>query len=98
MAKADIQYRLENLRAFHNTPSFHTFEGSLNGDLGRLPREWQDRYRADANRPDGRIVYTVMSYQTPIAWVVLGEHGIPLDLVIPAVVYSNTTCKYQTYC
>jgi hypothetical protein len=50
------------------------FEGSnikgVKGDypsLGKLDNEWADRYTADA-RAD-RIAFTVVSYSTPIAWV-----------------------------
>lgn len=102
MPKPEVPTRMENLKAFVDSHSLHAFEGQINSqpgaDIGILPRDWEDRYRADANRADGRIVYTVMSYETPIAWVVLGEHGIPLDVVIPKVFYSKMTSKAQACC
>ncbi|MEU6260178.1 hypothetical protein ACFUEN_29765 [Streptomyces griseorubiginosus] len=56
--------------------------------VGRLPQQWADRYRADADA--GRIVYQVYSYSTPIAWVL--DDGA---IVVPQVRYSLTTTRHQ---
>lgn len=58
---------------------------------GRLPLSWAECYRADARNPG--IVYTVVSYATPIAW--LRADG---KTVIPDVSYSLTTSCHQTPC
>lgn len=56
--------------------------------VGRLPEQWADRYRADADA--GRIVYQVYSYSTPIAWVL--DDGA---VVVPHARYSPTTNRHQ---
>ncbi|MEU6351116.1 hypothetical protein ABZ896_17550 [Streptomyces sp. NPDC047072] len=56
--------------------------------VGRLPDQWADRYRADADA--GHIVYQVYSYSTPIAWVL--DDGA---VVVPQVRYSLTTTRHQ---
>ncbi|RJL24025.1 hypothetical protein [Bailinhaonella thermotolerans] len=53
---------------------------------GRLPRDLAEDYRAYA----GDIEYTVLSYRTPIAWVVRDR------IVIPPVRYSVTTSRHQS--
>lgn len=53
---------------------------------GRMPAEWAERYAADRER----IVFTVLSYATPIAWVL--NDGTE---VRPPVKYSVTTSKHQ---
>jgi hypothetical protein len=58
---------------------------------GRLPAEWRAKYRADILSPGVR--YTVVSYQTPIAWV-LADGAV----VIPDVTYSLTTTRHQGQC
>jgi hypothetical protein len=93
----DYSYSLGNLRPF-NATSLFAFAGQINGDLGRLPKEWQERYRADGEREDGRIVYTVTHHQTPIAWVVEDKHGLPIAVVIPDHYYSRTTAGQQGRC
>jgi len=40
----------------------------------------------------GKIVYSVWSYATPIAWLVEGEGWI-----VPPVKYSRTTGRHQSY-
>ncbi|MFD5701321.1 hypothetical protein [Streptomyces lasiicapitis] len=52
----------------------------------RLPPEWRERYQADGDE----IAYTVLSYQTPIAWVL--RSGV---VAIPTVKYSRTTTGHQ---
>jgi hypothetical protein len=59
--------------------------GWFNGN-GQLPTEWAERYRAD----EPNTVYTVMSYRTPIAWVLTSG-----EVVIPDVKYSRTTSGHQ---
>lgn len=53
---------------------------------GRLPAHWEAEYRHDR----AEIVYTVVSYDTPIAWV--KRDG---TVVEPPVKYSVTTSKHQ---
>ncbi len=53
----------------------------------RLPPKWRARYRADG---DG-VTYTVLSYRTPIAWVLRSG-----EVIIPDVKYSRTTTGHQT--
>lgn len=52
---------------------------------GQMPDRWAEVYRHDMP------TYTVMSYETPIAWY-SGERSC---WVIPAVKYSVTTSKAQ---
>jgi len=59
--------------------------GWFNGN-GQLPPVWAERYRAD----EPNVVYTVMSYRTPIAWVLTSG-----EVVIPDVKYSRTTTGHQ---
>jgi len=54
---------------------------------GRLPVEWLTRYR------NTEIAYTVISYQTPIAWVT--SDG---QIYIPDESYSVTTSHHQGLC
>jgi hypothetical protein len=58
-------------------------------ETGRLPAEWVERYRADAPN----IVYVVLSYATPIAWV--RDDG---QVIIPECSYSLTTTRHQRLC
>jgi len=55
-------------------------------DSGRMPSEYATQYRAQRND----IVYTVLSYGTPIAWVL--SDGTEVK---PPVKYSVTTSKHQ---
>ena len=55
-------------------------------DSGRLPRDWAARFDSDRDR----IVYVVVSYITPIAWVL--DDG---TVRIPNVKFSVTTTKHQ---
>ncbi len=57
-------------------------------DTGRLPKSFAFQY--DMDRKNDRIVYTVLSYGTPIAWVL--NDGTEVK---PAVKYSVTTSKHQ---
>jgi hypothetical protein len=58
---------------------------------GRLDPHWRWRYQDDQNAPG--IVYTVVSYQTPIAWVRADGR-----MVMPPVTYSATTTRHQNLC
>ncbi|MFC5833272.1 hypothetical protein [Nonomuraea insulae] len=58
-------------------------------ETGRLPAEWAERYRADVPR----IVYVVLSYATPIAWVRDDNR-----VIIPDCCYSLTTTRHQRLC
>ncbi|GAA0505282.1 MULTISPECIES: hypothetical protein [Streptomyces] len=52
----------------------------------RLPPRWRDQYIEDA----AEVMFTVLSYRTPIAWVL--RCGA---VVIPNVKYSRTTSGHQ---
>lgn len=52
---------------------------------GDLPDEWAETYYSSP------VVYTVLSYETPIAWVL--ESG---EVVMPPVRYSITTTQHQS--
>lgn len=95
---ADIETCLRNLWPFTNSSGkFRAFTGQLNGDLGMLPEEWAERYRTDARL--FRIAYTVLSYDTPIAWVLMDVDGDVHEVVIPKVYYGRTTAsKHQSPC
>ncbi len=57
-------------------------------DIGRLPDPYRAQY-LDAWSHD-RITYTVISYRTPVAWVL--DDG---TVVIPPLKYSRTTTGHQ---
>ena len=52
---------------------------------GRLPEAWADVYKRDGEH----IVYTILSYDTPIAWVL--DDG---TWRVPDVYYSVTTARH----
>jgi hypothetical protein len=58
---------------------------------GRMPAEWAKRYRDDTYGVG--VVYTVISYATPIAWV--RSDG---ETVIPDESYSVTSSRHQNLC
>jgi len=58
---------------------------------GRLDPHWRWRYQDDQNAPG--IAYTVLSYETPIAWVRADGR-----MVMPPVTYSPTTTRHQNLC
>jgi hypothetical protein len=65
--------------------------GNLRGDtttfdVGRMPDPWRTEY----NDRREFIDYTVMSYNTPIAW-----HDTERGWVMPDARYSTTTSKAQ---
>lgn len=55
---------------------------------GQLPEPYRAEYWA-ATRA-GNVAYTVLSYQTPIAWVLTDG-----TVVVPSVKYSRTTSNHQ---
>lgn len=67
--------------------ALHAVEGGV-FDTGRLPEPYRAAY-LDA-WSDARITYTVLSYRTPIAWVLQDA-----EVVIPPVKYSPTTSGHQ---
>lgn len=89
-----INGRGEVSHAWRTRTPFVTPSGNLTGmtdrpnTLGWLPDPFRTLYREQEHA--GRIVYTVMSYNTPIAWVL--DDGTE---VIPPVRYSVTTSKHQ---
>lgn len=64
------------------------------GESGQLPAE----YRALLTKAceEGKVVYIVRSYQTPIAWVINADSGHLA--IVPAVTYSRTTTAQQNMC
>lgn len=99
MGAVDRESKLANRGNFADG-NFYAVEGLLTGDLGWLKNhpKWEQRYRDDAARPDGKITYTVLYYQTPIAWVVENEYGNPIAVVIPKIDHSNRTRRWQALC
>lgn len=80
--------------AFHARRPFtcnSTLTGTVGsaGTFGRLDGE--DRARFLADRRAGRIVFTVRSYATPVAWVL--DDG---TVVRPVTRYSVTTSRHVT--
>ncbi|MFF1676095.1 hypothetical protein ACFVYG_08690 [Streptomyces sp. NPDC058256] len=67
--------------------AFRAVDGYLLPFGNRLPPRWWEKYRADGDE----IEYTVLSYQTPIAWVLRSG-----EVVIPDVKYSLTTTDHQS--
>ena len=76
--------------ALANREAFQT-HGSLSGApgkvdyLGRLPKEYSDRYNS------ATVAYTVLSYLTPIAWF----EPYAGEWIVPATKYSVTTSHHQ---
>jgi len=64
---------------------------SVPSSTGRLDPRWRWRFQEDQNAPG--IVYTVLSYETPIAWVRADGR-----MVMPPVAYSATTTRHQNLC
>lgn len=82
--KQQIETALRNRQPFRNST------GTFRAELGKvrstehLQDEWLELYQ------NSSIIYTVMSYGTPIAWVT--SNG---EIVIPSIYYSNSTSKHQ---
>lgn len=58
---------------------------------GRMPENYWEGYSTLAK--NGMIAYTVMSYNTPIAWVTTSG-----TVYVPDLKYSNTTTAHQNLC
>lgn len=83
----EVATAIENRKPFKTHGSFYGSDW-IPGDRGILPRGWRELY-ADAYRT-GLIDYVVVSYRTPIAWVM--HDG---TVVIPAEKYSVSTSRHQ---
>lgn len=99
MVKIEDERALEALRPF-NSGNFYAIASGLDGDLGWLKNHpaWEKRYRDTINDPGKKIVYTVMHYQTPIAWIVKDSDGLPVEVVIPKIFHSRPTTRPQAAC
>jgi hypothetical protein len=62
--------------------------------VGRLPDPFGSAYRKA--RAHGRILFTVYSYATPIAWLEQSTNGAPDHWVMPDASYSATTSAHQS--
>lgn len=76
--------RREDFRA--NSSSGHN--ATRAPSTGYLPQEWREILRN--HETDGLVSYVVLSYSTPVAWVLTDGTA-----VVPAVKYSVTTSKAQ---
>lgn len=99
MSKSDENYALEGLNPFRGS-NFQALRSGLTGDLGWLERypKWAERYRNALDDPELKIAYTVMYYDTVIAWVVENTIGLPVEVVIPKIFHSNRTGPRQGQC
>ena len=61
---------------------------------GELPAEW----RTWMNQNREGIVYTVYSYQTPIAFLFSDDNGWTGVWIVPPVKYSQSTTRHQNLC
>ncbi len=59
--------------------------------FGKMDAEDKELYLSEARNND--VMYTVVSYSTPIAWVL--RDG---TVVMPEAGYSNTTKKHKSLC
>lgn len=82
ITQTDAETYMAERRPF-DASHLHGREGHTG--TGDLPEEWADLYRKSP------VVYTVLSYETPIAWVL--ESG---EVVMPPLRYSLTTTQHQT--
>jgi hypothetical protein len=93
MPPTSSRARFPGLRLAQRVP--FTTRGGLSAlcsppaETGRLPTEWVERYRAD----EPRIVYVVLSYATPIAWI--RDDG---EVIIPDCRFTLTTSRHQQLC
>ncbi|MFI6512895.1 hypothetical protein ACIBCT_35300 [Streptosporangium sp. NPDC050855] len=77
---------LETCTPFKTAGAFQAMAGVPSG-TGRMPKDERERFETD--RP--QITYTVLSYATPIAWVL--ENG---ETYVSDTYYSPTTTKHQS--
>jgi hypothetical protein len=76
---------------------------NLSGSFGgwqdshsRMPTPWWNEFEHD--RKEGRIVYTVRSWVTPIAWFIelpFQEGGPYAEWVMPSIGYTAYTSRHQ---
>jgi hypothetical protein len=87
-AREDTMAALRGRKAFRRSGfAMSAIEGAAYS-AGRMPEEYANEYMTAANA--GRITYTVMSYATPIAWIL--DDGTKVQ---PPVKYSPTTSQHQ---
>lgn len=79
---------LEQRKPFKTSGSLTGIDGA-SGGTGRMPHDIAKEYERDRDK----ITYTVMSYGTPIAWVLTDG-----TVKIPDVGYSRTTTIQQGLC
>ncbi|MEU0924556.1 hypothetical protein [Streptomyces malaysiensis] len=82
-----VREALARREPFDTYGAFHAVEGYHLPFRDRLPHRWREQYIEDGDE----IIYTVLSYRTPIAWVL--RCGA---VVIPDVKYSQTTSGHQS--
>jgi hypothetical protein len=87
-SSSEVQERLLDREEFIGS----NFRGTRTApwSTGRMPSPWEEQYKASYDL--GSITYTVVSYNTPIAWVL--DTGV---VVIPDVKYSISTTRHQSY-
>lgn len=89
--------RTSTIRALGNREPFKRNGFNMRGESGAtflkgyLPDAYWEQYSTLAS--NGMITYTVLSYNTPIAWVTVSG-----TVVIPDVSYSATTTHHQSLC
>jgi len=64
------------------------------GYAGRLPEPFYSQHQAAY--ADGRVLFTIFSYATPIAWLEASTNGTGPQWVMPCVSYSGTTSAHQS--
>lgn len=88
-ARRDTERALENRTPFRRSGfAMSAIEGAVS-DTGRMPEEFAQEY----NDARDKIVFTVLSYFTPIAWVLIDG-----TVVVPRHRYSQTTSQHQSAC
>lgn len=80
---------IRSLDAFSTFGALSAVAGAVTR-TGKLPEPWKELYGSQREGRD--VIYTVLSYDTPIAWVLMDDTAI-----IPGVRYSTTTSKHQGY-
>jgi hypothetical protein len=86
----DVAYAIGNEEAFTTHGALSAVRGAVTY-TGSLPGDWGGVYASF--RRTNEIRYTVLSYETPIAWVTTSG-----DVYLPSVKYSRTTSAHQGRC
>ncbi|WP_282795221.1 hypothetical protein [Streptomyces sp. CC224B] len=81
-----VREALARRAPFDTYGAFRAVDGDCLPLGTRLPARWREQYSAEREQ----ITYTVLSYRTPIAWVLRSG-----EVVIPDVTYSRTTTGHQ---